>query len=125
MKSILSSLAFVCTFVFAIVFATAWAAPAATGPENPIVIDVRTSEEFAESHLKGAINIDVLKPDFQSEVSKLDKSKTVKVYCRSGGRAGKALGIMNSVGFKDVENLGSLNQASKKMKRECDGKGPC
>ena len=99
--------------------------PVYANTENFIIVDVRTRAEFAESHVKGALNIDVLEPDFQSKISKLDKSKTFKVYCRSGNRSGQALRTMNSIGFKDVENLGSLNQALKKLNRQCEGNSPC
>lgn len=82
---------------------------------NAIIVDVRTAQEFSEGHAKGAINIDVLQPDFKDRVSKLNKDNAVKVYCRSGNRSSKAAQIMKSNGFKDVENVGSLNQAIKKF----------
>ena len=55
-----------------------------------IRLDVRTAEEFANGHIRGAINIDVLKSDFeQKAAATLPKSKTIAVNCRSlrSGRA--------------------------------------
>ena len=36
-----------------------------------IRLDVRTAEEFANGHIRGAINIDVLKSDFEQKASTL------------------------------------------------------
>ena len=110
---------------FYFIFGDRAALPAYVNTEKFIIIDVRTREEFEESHVKGALNIDILQPDFQIEILKLDKSKTFKVYCRSGNRSSQALQTMNSIGFKDVENLGSLNQAAKRLSRNCEGKSSC
>ena len=53
-----------------------------------IRLDVRTAEEFANGHIRGAINIDVLKSDFeQKAAATLPKSKTIAVNCRSGKRS--------------------------------------
>ena len=56
---------------------------------NVVVIDVRTSAEYAQGHLANAINIDVEAGNFDSEISNLDKKVEYAVYCRSGqiGRA--------------------------------------
>ncbi|MBL7555236.1 MAG: rhodanese-like domain-containing protein [Bdellovibrionaceae bacterium] len=48
-----------------------------------------------------------------------------KVYCRSGNRSGQAMQLMKSLGFKDVENLGSLMQASQRLSRKCEGRNSC
>lgn len=105
-------------------FASAISSSAYASDKDFTVIDVRTTEEFQESHLKGSKHIDVLSSDFKDKISKLDKNKSYKLYCRSGNRSGKALEIMKAQGFKDLENLGSLQQAAKKTKISCDGT-PC
>ncbi len=93
-----------------------WASP------EVVILDVRTPSEFSSAHLKGAINIDVLNSDFKDQVQKLDKNRTYKLYCRSGNRSGQALQLMRSLGFKNVENHGSLQQAKKSLERACQGK---
>lgn len=70
-----------------------------------ILLDVRTPKEFAEGHIDGAINIDYFDPNFKAEVEKLDKSKPVYIYCRSGGRSSKAMLIMKDSGFTSLYNL--------------------
>ncbi len=42
---------------------------------------------------------------FKAGLEKLDKSKSYGVYCRSGNRSGKAMAMMNKMGFKEVYNL--------------------
>ena len=50
-----------------------------------IILDVRSAEEYAMGHIKGAVNIDVNAADFREKVAKLDKESTYLVHCASGG----------------------------------------
>ncbi|MFM2136156.1 MAG: hypothetical protein RL021_1556 [Bacteroidota bacterium] len=72
---------------------------------NAVIIDVRRPDEFSESHLDGALNIDVEDASFQEKIKSLDKSETYLVYCRAGRRSMNAANQMTSAGFKDVVNL--------------------
>lgn len=72
--------------------------------KDVIVLDVRTSEEYAEGHLNDAINIDVTKNDFaQVATASLPKDATVALYCRSGRRSKKAADILSAEGYKVTE----------------------
>ncbi len=93
--------------------------------KNVIILDVRTKEEFQEMHVIGAQNIDWQQPDFKDRIAKLDKNLEYKLYCRSGNRSGQATTLMQSLGFKQLENLGSVSDASKKLKIACEGPKPC
>jgi len=86
--------------------------------EDIQLIDVRTPQEFAEGHLKGAILIDYTQSDFMNKMSKLDKSKDLYIYCRSGNRSGKASRKLKSMGFPKVYDLkgGILNWNQNNMK---------
>jgi phage shock protein E len=70
-----------------------------------IILDVRTPEEFAQGHIAGSINIDVSNSNFIPEVSKLDKTKTYAVYCRSGNRSEVATAEMEKLGFTSLYNM--------------------
>ena len=72
---------------------------------NIAVLDVRTAKEFADGHVAGAVNIDVNQTDFAQKIDQLDRSKTYIVYCRSGRRSRKAVGIMAAKGFKNLYNV--------------------
>ncbi len=69
------------------------------------LVDVRTTNEFTEGHLKGALNICVTCDGFESNIKKLDKTKPVYVYCRSGHRSGNAAKILLKMGFKEIHDM--------------------
>lgn len=73
--------------------------------KNPILIDVRTQDEYAQGHLANAKVIDINMSDFESRVSKLDKSKPVFVYCKAGSRSNKAANKLSELGFKEIYDL--------------------
>ena len=73
--------------------------------EAPILIDVRTPQEFAAGHIDGAVNIDFYDPNFRSEIAKLDPKKQYAIYCRTGNRTGQTLTMMKSLGFTAVTDL--------------------
>ncbi len=102
MKKILTLLIMLCSFsVFA----------------EPIWIDVRTAEEFSTGHVEGAINIpfDVIANDIGA-ISQ-DKNAEINLYCRSGGRAGKALRTLEGLGYTQVTNEGGYNDVLVKMNK--------
>ena len=87
-----------------------------TLPDKQIV-DVRTSEEFRQGHISGAIVIDYYKDDFKAQLSKLDKNKPVFVYCAGGGRSGASASLLSDLGFKQIYDLrGGFNAWSKASK---------
>ncbi len=74
------------------------------------VVDVRTSDEFSEGHLKEAKNIDIMSKDFEAKVAGLDKSKPVLVHCQAGGRSTRALPTFEKLGFTQIIHLdGGMN----------------
>jgi rhodanese-related sulfurtransferase len=69
-----------------------------------IMMDVRTSVEFAAGHAKGCVNIPL---DSISTVSKKYKKTDVFIVCcKSGMRSSKAKSALNSMGFEQVFNAG-------------------
>ncbi len=70
-----------------------------------VVLDVRTPAEFMAGHIQGAINIDVEGAQFDSEIARLDKTKTYAIYCQSGRRSAIAVGKMNDNSFTQIFNL--------------------
>lgn len=74
--------------------------------EKVQLVDVRTPDEFSAGAISGAVNIDVNNTDvFDKEIQKLDKSKPVYVYCRSGARSQKAAQKMSEMGFTSIIDL--------------------
>ena len=73
--------------------------------EGTQLIDVRTPEEFSEGKIDDAKNIDYYSADFKEQMAKLDKTKPVLLYCRSGARSGKSAEILSEMGFMEIYNL--------------------
>lgn len=74
-----------------------------------VCLDVRTAAEYADGHIAGAENVDVLLPDFTSKAVSLPKDKTVCLYCRSGNRSKKAAAILSKNGYTVVELDSGIN----------------
>ena len=69
------------------------------------LIDVRTPEEFEKGHLEKAVNYNWNGSDFDKQISQLDKSAPVYIYCLSGGRSTAAAKKMRQDGFTQVYEL--------------------
>lgn len=69
-----------------------------------IIIDVRTKEEYEESHIKGSINIPYDELD-----ESLDKNRIIFVYCKSGGRSSIAYNTLTNLGYT-VYDLGAFSE---------------
>ena len=69
------------------------------------IIDVRTSREYEQGHLKGSVNIPLA--SLGSQLAKLKKDKPVITCCASGMRSGSAKSMLESNGFSEVYNGGS------------------
>ena len=71
----------------------------------PMILDVRTAAEYAQGHIKGAINISHTELSKRlSEISEY-KSEEIVVYCRSGVRAGFAEKVLSSEGYTGLRDL--------------------
>ena len=69
------------------------------------VIDVRTAEEFAGGHIKGAVNIDFNGDDFEAKIAALDPAKPYLVHCQAGGRSGQSLPLFEKLKFSRLYHL--------------------
>ena len=78
---------------------------AAIDKDDALLLDVRTPEEFAQGHIEPAANEDWLGGELLKDVSGIDKTKPVLLYCAAGGRSAKAMEAMIDAGFTDVRDL--------------------
>ncbi|MEQ1502472.1 MAG: rhodanese-like domain-containing protein [Myxococcota bacterium] len=73
-----------------------------------LVVDVRTTDEFASGHVGGAINVPV--QGIGSRLGELGpKDRPIVVYCRSGGRSAQAAAILRSAGWAEVIDVGPMS----------------
>jgi rhodanese-related sulfurtransferase len=73
--------------------------------KNSITLDVRRASEVSSGQIEGAINIDILSPEFKGHAEKLDLTKALLVYCVSGKRSASAAVLLCKLGAKEVYNI--------------------
>lgn len=74
-----------------------------------LIVDVRRSDEFAEGHIAGAINVP--NEDIDDEMPELlpDKDQLLLIYCRSGNRSKEASQKLADIGYTNVYEFGGIN----------------
>jgi NADPH-dependent 2,4-dienoyl-CoA reductase/sulfur reductase-like enzyme/rhodanese-related sulfurtransferase len=76
---------------------------------DPLVIDVRTRQEFKGGAFPGAINIPL--DELQGQMDKLGSlTRDITVYCASGARSSYAQKALTQSGFTNVKNGGGIMQ---------------
>lgn len=65
--------------------------------DAPLVLDVRSPEEFASGHVPGARN--VAYDQVEARLAELGPPREVVVYCERGPRAAKAAATLGAAGF--------------------------
>lgn len=81
--------------------------PPAAG--EPLVVDVRTAEEYRQAHIRQAVNIPYDRIAMQIAALAPDQNARIVLYCRSGRRSGIAEQTLRQLGYKQVENKGGLD----------------
>lgn len=74
---------------------------------NAILLDVRTEEEYSETHIEGSTNLPLQKIEIATSII-TDKNKPLFVYCRSGVRSAKAVAILKKMGYTNVNDIGGI-----------------
>jgi len=72
--------------------------------QGALLIDVRTSGEFEQGHIEGALNIPWEQTGTLISAIGADKNRPVVVYCRSGNRSGKAKAVLEQSGYTNIFN---------------------
>ena len=91
--------------------ASAHTAPAdakATGPV--VIIDLRSTKDYKQGHLEGAVNYDFSSGTFSKEISGLDHNSQYQLY-GSADQPKMASAVMRNAGFPSVTDLGTLDAA--------------
>ena len=75
--------------------------------EGAVLLDVRGTDEYAEGHIPGSVNIPLqLLPTKKGLPEDLDTP--IFVYCRSGGRSRRAAAFLEKAGYENVKNIGGI-----------------
>lgn len=70
-----------------------------------VILDVREDNEWNEGHYPNAVHIPVDKVEKKFKSKFPDKNLKILIYCRSGMRANKAYGILQSQGYNNIQVL--------------------
>lgn len=73
--------------------------------KNFVLVDVRTKGEHTDFRIPNSKLIDISSINFKSEIEKIDKNKSLFVYCASGARSAMACNTLKKMGFERVYNL--------------------
>ena len=74
------------------------------------ILDVRTASEYQSGHIANALQANWLDPrEFNNRTQYLDKSKTIYIYCQSGGRSASAQTALIQAGFNVVNLEGGIS----------------
>lgn len=88
--------------------------------DKAFIVDVRTKEEYEESHIPNSTLMDIKDPkSFIEEIENLDKDLNYYVYCHSGVRSVQACQIMKTFGINNVYNLlGGISEWGGKLVKD-------
>ena len=72
-----------------------------------VLLDVRTSEEYRGGHIPGSKNIPLQTIDKVTSVAE-NQDTALFVYCWSGARSRQAVGLLQRLGYTNVNNIGGI-----------------
>ena len=73
-----------------------------------IILDVRTQEEYEESHIPGAILIPNESIGTEKQEQLPDMDQEILVYCRSGNRSAQAAKKLVEAGYTQIYDFGGI-----------------
>ena len=78
-----------------------------TATPGAVLLDVRTSEEYRGGHIPGSKNVPLQAIDKVTSVAE-NKDTVLFVYCHSGARSRQASGMLQRMGYTNVNNIGGI-----------------
>lgn len=87
--------------------------PAVHSEGKSMILDVRTPEEYAKGHLENAVNIP--HTEMESKIGEMVPAKdtVIILYCRTGNRTAKSAKVLNKLGYLNIRDMGSMQNASR------------
>ena len=84
--------------------------------DGALLIDARSPDEYAGGHIDGAANIPHDRAAARIGELEADQSRTIVVYCHSGGRSAMAARALKKVGYENVVNGGGITHMRHALK---------
>ncbi len=76
---------------------------------DPVIVSVRSSEDYAKGHIPGAINISLKDIAKLENLEKLNPDKQIVVYCYTGRTGSQGTAILNTLGYDAVNLLWGIS----------------
>ena len=77
------------------------------------IVDIRSADEFENSHIVGSINMDFDAGYFAAEATNLRRNGKYYLYGKDEAQVSKAMDELNVMGFVNVTNIGSFEDAKR------------
>jgi phage shock protein E len=74
--------------------------------KNPLVLDVRTPEEFSKGHLEGSVNVPLAELENGAQLT-LDHKRPILTCCSHGVRSIRAAKLLQMKGYKNAVDGGA------------------
>ena len=84
----------------------------APGTAAPVVIDVRSPQEYASGALEGAVSVPLVALEARIRDLVPDRATPIVLYCASGGRSAMACALLARLGYQAVSDAGGLRAAA-------------
>jgi phage shock protein E len=83
-----------------------------------LILDVRSSDEYAGGHVDGAVHVPVSQVAERMPTIAPDKDQQIVVYCAVGGRAATAESKLRSMGYTKILNAKTPDAVAKAMGKD-------
>ena len=84
--------------------------------DGAVLLDVRTSSEYAEGHIPGSKNLPLQSIDKVERMIE-NKATPIFVHCLSGARSRQAAAVLQQMGYTNVKNIGGISAYTGKVER--------
>ena len=81
-----------------------------------VLLDVRTSGEYAEGHIPGSKNLPLQSIDKVERMIE-NKATPIFVHCLSGARSRQAAAVLQQMGYTNVKNIGGIASYTGKVEK--------
>ena len=84
--------------------------------DGAVLLDVRTSGEYAEGHIPGSKNVPLQSIDKVERMIE-NKATPIFVHCLSGARSRQAAAVLQQMGYTNVKNIGGIASYTGKVEK--------
>jgi glyoxylase-like metal-dependent hydrolase (beta-lactamase superfamily II)/rhodanese-related sulfurtransferase len=84
-------------------------------PQRPVILDVRSAQEWSHDHLEGAVNVPL--PHLLRHIGRFSRNGPLTLLCASGYRSSIAASLLESEGFERISNVMGGMHAVRHAKR--------